>query len=571
MRFGYNALVPSLAVPAPPDFRALFESAPDAYLALAPDLTVVAASDAYLRVTGVERGEIVGRVLSDLVLADGFGSELRASLDRMLASGRVDILRSRRYGLGLPERSAGSRLLAGPLRLVHSPVYGEEGEIAYILHRIEEDAAATDGGGMENPVTPATPENADSRHEFLADLAHHLRNPLAPIVNSLHIARLPNVSDEQRESLRELTERQVLELTRLIDDLLDVSRLTSGKVSLQREHLDFSDLLRNAALAAGERLALRDLRLTLDLPEPPLWARADRVRLTQVLANLLENACAHSERGGEIAIGLGVEASGGGGAAGSAALPAASAASATSATSAASATLATLATWATEGADLEARVAVLTVRDHGAGIAADLLPRIFEPFSQGEVVAGDGPGLGGVGLGLALVRSLVGMHGGTIEAASEGPGRGSTFTLRLPLAREPVSEDPALWTDPEVRPHRILIIEDNVDAAESLRLFLELTGHSATVAHDGPQGVARARDTQPEVVLCDIGLPGEMDGYAVARALRRDPELAFTRLIALTGYGQAEDRRLASEAGFDLHLTKPTDPDALLRVLASFF
>ena len=544
--------MPSLAVPAPPDFRALFEAAPNSYLALAPDLTVVAASDAYLRALGRERGELVGRALPELLSADGSGGALRASLGRVLASGRVDTLRLRRYGLELPV-SAASRFLTGALRLVHSPVYGEEGEIAYILHRIEEEEtreAGADGGGPPAlPSLPALPavaekserrEEAGSRREFLADLAHHLRNPLAPIVNSLHIARLPNVSEEQRESLRELTERQVLELTRLIDDLLDVSRLTSGKVTLKMEHLDLCDLVRSTVLASAGRLALRDLRLTLALPEPSLWTRGDRVRLAQALAYLLENACAHSEPGGEIALDLGVEAKGGVEANGGAA-PAAPAAP----------------DW---------RLAVLTVRDHGEGIGEDLLPRIFEPFSQGEVVAGDGPGLGGMGLGLALVKSLVEMHGGTIEAASEGPGRGSIFTLRLPLA--PMREESLLA---DSRSHRILIVEDNVDAAESLRLFLVLTGHAVTVAHDGPEGVAQARETQPEVVLCDIGLPGEMDGYAVARALRRDPELAFTRLIALTGYGQAEDRRLASEAGFDLHLTKPTDPEALLRVLASFF
>jgi two-component system CheB/CheR fusion protein len=524
-RFGYNAPVLPLATP---DFRALFESAPDSYLALAPDLAVVAASDAYLRATGAERGQLVGRPLADLLTADGFGRELRASFERVLLNRRADTLSVRGYGM----RVSGSRPWSGALRLVNSPVYGEEGEVAYILHRVEEDPGAS----------AAHTANAGSREEFLADLAHDLRNPLAPIVNSLHIARLPNVSEEQRERLRELTERQVVELTHLIDDLLDVSRLNSGKVVLERERLDLCELVRSAVLTLGDRLDLRGLRLNLDLPERPLWARADRVRLGQAVANLLENACAYTEPGGEIAVGLDLAP-----------------------------TASLLEPEPSSG------TAVLTVRDTGIGIGEELLPYIFEPFSQGvdpaETAArGSGRvgGLGGMGLGLALVKSLVEMHGGTIEAASEGAGRGSTFTLRLPLA--PMREETAPRSAaPGPRPHRILIVEDNVDAAESLRLFLDLTGHEVTVAHDGAEGVARARDTQPEVVLCDIGLPGEMDGYAVARALRSDPELSVTRLIALTGYGQAEDRRLASEAGFDLHLTKPTDPDALLRVLASFF
>ncbi|HEV7519347.1 MAG TPA: ATP-binding protein [Thermoanaerobaculia bacterium] len=510
-------------MPTPtPDFRALFESAPDLYLALAPDLTVVAASDAYLRAIRTERGQIVGRGLPDLLTEEGFGRELLASLARVLASRRADTLRVRGYGLG----TAGG-VWSGDLRLTNAPVYGEEGEVAYILHRVEEDrggegaASAADTAGAATAASAEELASARSREEFLAGLAHDLRNPLAPIVNSLHIARLPNVSEEQRERLRELTERQVVQLTRLIDDLLDVSRLSSGKVALQRERLDLADLVRGAALTLGDRIADRNLRLTFALPERPLWTLGDRLRLSQAVANLLENACAFTEPGGEIAIRLAV---------------------------------------------VSGTTAVLTVLDTGIGIPEDLLPRIFEPFSQGE----DARGGSGLGLGLALVKSLVEMHGGTIAAASEGVGRGSTFTLHLPLA--PMREEAAprpIAAGP--RPHRILIVEDNVDAAESLRLFLELTGHEVTVAHDGSTGVARARETQPEVVLCDIGLPGEMDGYAVARALRSDPELSFTRLIALTGYGQAEDRRLASEAGFDLHLTKPTDPDALLRVLASFF
>jgi CheY-like chemotaxis protein len=366
-----------------PDFRALFEAAPDPYLALAPDLTVVAASDVYLRATGTERAGILGRSLPELLNGrDGERSRaLRASLDRVLASRRADVLHVQGYGLG--------GIWSGTLRLVHTPVYDEAGGIAYILHRVEEVPAS----GAE-----AAGERASAR--FLAGLAHDLRNPLAPIVNSLHISRLPNVSDEQREQLRELTERQVLELTRLIDDLLDSARAARGR-------------------AARERLDLVDLRAT--------------------------------------ALGLGDEA--------------------------------------VEGLD-------------PAG----------EP---------------------------------------------------LPERRRARREEAADFPRSAAR-RRILIVEDNADAASSLRLFLELTGHEVTVAHDGPAGISLAREHQPEVVLCDIGLPGEMDGYAVARALRSDPELSFIRLIALTGYGQAEDRRLASEAGFDLHLTKPTDPEALLRVLASF-
>jgi two-component system CheB/CheR fusion protein len=314
----------------------------------------------------------------------------------------------------------------------------------------------------------------------------------------------------------ERTERQIQQLTRRIDDLLFVSRLESGKLVLARERLDLADLVRSAALALDGRLAEREIRLSLALSERPLWTLADRDRLVQAVELLLENACAFTRPGGEIAVSLAAAPDGG--------------------------------------------EAVLTVRDTGAGLSEELLPDVFTPFRP----SGDS----GLGLALARVKSLVEVHGGSVAAA--GPGRGSTFTVRLPLA--PMRDDTArLSAAAGPRPRRILIVEDNVDAAESLRLFLDLTGHEVAVAHSGPEGVARAHDCQPEVVLCDIGLPGDLDGYAVARALRSDPELSFTRLIALTGYGEAEDRRLASEAGFDLHLTKPTDPDALLRVLAGFF
>ncbi len=263
------------------------------------------------------------------------------------------------------------------------------------------------------------------------------------------------------------------------------------------------------------------LSLVLDLPEVPVWVEGDPTRLTQVLDNLLTNAVKFSNRGGRVEARLWV--------------------------------------------DDPARQAVLAVRDTGIGIEASMLPRLFDIFSQADRSLDRSRG--GLGLGLALVKGLVEMHGGTVQAASPGAGRGAEFTIRLPRLEEPA----ALTEAPDPFPAgsknlRILVIEDNQDSAESMRLLLTLHGYQVSVANTGPAGVAAAAQGRPEVVLCDIGLPG-MDGFAVARALRQNPTTAHVRLIAVTGYGQEQDRQCAREAGFDDHLVKPVDPDQLLGLL----
>jgi chemotaxis methyl-accepting protein methylase/signal transduction histidine kinase len=365
---------------------------------------------------------------------------------------------------------------------------------------------------------------ARRKDEFLAMLGHELRNPLAPIRSSLHVLAMPNVEGAQAVRARATIERQVLHLTHLVDDLLDVSRISQGKILLRKERIDLAELLR--ATVEDHRGALTEagLRLEMRLPLQPLWVHGDPTRLAQAVGNVLHNAGKFTDRGGEVSVAAAAEMSG------------------------------------------PQRMATITVRDTGIGIAPEVLAELFEPFSQAP------PGLdrerGGLGLGLALVRRLVELHGGAVEASSEGTGRGAEIRLHLPLD----GSGPAAVLEPAAqpvhRPRRCLIIEDNRDAAESMAVLLELTGHEVTVAHDGRAGVAQARLIQPEVVVCDIGLPGGLDGYAVARALRADPELAGCRLIALTGYGQEEDQRRAREAGFDVHLTKPADPEVLRRLIA---
>ena len=371
-------------------------------------------------------------------------------------------------------------------------------------------------------------EEARRKDEFLAMLGHELRNPLAPIRNCLHILEQPKVTDEQRGRARETIERQVLHLTRLVDDLLDISRISRGKIFLRLQRLDLVQSVRATVEDQRAELEGNGITLALELPDRPLWIDGDPTRLSQALGNLLHNAGKFTEPGGRITVGA-VE-------------------------------------------EPERGTVAVTVRDTGIGIAPEMLARLFEPFSQAD--GSPDRNRGGLGLGLALVRALVELHGGMVEAASPGPGRGSEFRIRLPLqadggGAEAEREEPERAAPPirEGRPRRCLIIEDNVDAAESMGLLLELAGHEVALATDGASGLDKARQLRPEVVLCDIGLPGGMDGHAVARAFRADPDLASACLIALTGYGQEEDRRRALDAGFDAHLTKPADLERLKKLV----
>jgi signal transduction histidine kinase len=364
---------------------------------------------------------------------------------------------------------------------------------------------------------------ADRRKdEFLAMLAHELRNPLAPLCNALHLLEQTGLDPEALERTRGVMERQVGHLIRLVDDLLDVSRIMRGRVQVRRELVDLPALIRTGANDRRAMLAEAGLHLVLELPEVPVCVAGDDTRLTQVLGNLLDNARKFKGAGGQVTVRLAVDA--------------------------------------------EKGQAVLVVRDDGAGIEPALLPRLFNAFAQGDRSLDRSRG--GLGLGLAVVKGLVELHGGTVEAASEGPGRGAEFTVRLPLK----AEQPALIRTPARvstragEALRVLIVEDNRDAADSLRMVLELYGHQVAVAYTGPDGVKSAKAWRPDVVLCDIGLPG-LDGYGVANQLRSDATTAKARLIALTGYGRDEDCRRSLQAGFDDHRTKPVDPAALQPLL----
>jgi signal transduction histidine kinase/CheY-like chemotaxis protein len=367
------------------------------------------------------------------------------------------------------------------------------------------------------------------KNEFLAILGHELRNPLAPLWHAVKLLELHQAADPMTLQLRDIIKRQVQQLTRLADDLLDISRIAQGKVELRKERVHLAAVVAQAVQTSAPHLKARHHQLEVHTPSEPIWLEADPARLVQVLVNLLNNAAKYTEPGGRI--------------------------------------------WLTVEREGD-ETAVIRVRDNGMGIPAGMLPHVFELFTQGEWSTDHAQG--GMGIGLALVRRLVELHGGTITASSAGLGQGSEFVVRLPaLPAQTVSREGPSGTGgerpvspiPQPARRRILIVDDNVDAAKSLSMLLSLEGHEIQLAHDGPTAIQAAQDFQPDVVLLDIGLP-RMDGYQVARALRERPELAKVLLVALTGYGQDDDRRRSHEAGFDAHLVKPVDLDALRFILA---
>jgi signal transduction histidine kinase len=374
---------------------------------------------------------------------------------------------------------------------------------------------------LERRVTERTEvlrESDRRKDEFIGVLSHELRNPLAPIRNSLHVLDRVAPGSEQAEQARRVIRRQTDHLARLVDDLLDVTRISKGKVELRRARFDLGVLTRAACDDHRALLRSRGLDLRVEVSEP-LWIDADETRIAQVIGNLLQNAAKFSPRGGTVTVSVG-------------------------------------------RVDEQAEV---RVRDEGIGIEHDLLPRLFESFVQAEV--GLARSQGGLGLGLALTKALVELHGGSVRAHSAGPRRGSEFVVSLPLAPSARPSTPDSVQATPADPVRVLVIEDNLDQAESMAVVLEFEGHRVHIATDGRTGLAKAHEFEPEVILCDIGLP-DVDGYQIARALRADPHCS-ARLIAVTGYARPEDRRRAEEAGFDAHIAKPPSPEALLELVRS--
>lgn len=360
------------------------------------------------------------------------------------------------------------------------------------------------------------------KDEFLAMLGHELRNPLAPITNALQLLKLHQTEDKRQEQARSIIERQVKQLTRLVDDLLEVSRITTGKIHLQQERVSWNGIVENALEATRLLMSQRQHQVAVTLWPQPLWLNADAARLEQVVVNLLNNAAKYTANGGQISLAV----------------------------------------------QLENEDVVLRVRDTGVGIAADLLPHIFDLFTQAERSLDRSQG--GLGIGLCVVQRLVELHGGRVEVSSV-LGQGSEFVVRLPLMADGVLPQPSTGDDtsqPTVTGLRVLVVDDNVDAAEMLGLLLTESGHEVRINYDGPTTTQAALDFRPNVVLMDIGLPG-LDGFEVAKRMRQLSVLRNVVLVAVTGYGQDTDRQRSKDAGFDHHLVKPIDFKKLQEVLAT--
>jgi PAS domain S-box-containing protein len=472
-------------------YTELFDFAPIGYFQLAERAVVRAVNFAGVALLGLTRAQALGQPLDTFVeprsrtaLADLLAEVLTRGDDDQPAAVRDLVL------VGEGGRRLHVRATAAPLR-------GREPSALVAVEDVTARRVAED----------ALRDEVRRKDDFLAALSHELRNPLAPIRNGLFLVdRLPPADPRSRNAL-EMIDRQVTHLTRIVDDLLDVTRIARGKVRLQAERVDLAALLRQSI--QDHQLAFDGAGVAMGAAweNGPCWIEADPARLAQVFGNVLVNALKFTPRGGRVDVLL----------------------------------------------DRAADRARVRIRDTGVGIAPDLLSRVFEPFAQAPQTLARSAG--GLGLGLATVKGLVELHGGTVRARSDGPGTGTEIVIQLPLAGAPATSRPPR-AGTLGAPHRVLVIEDNRDSATSLKDVLEVSGHAVRLALDGPAGLAVARDFRPEIVICDIGLPG-MDGYAVARALRAVPDLRDAWLVALSGYATAEDVDRARKAGFDRHVAKP--------------
>jgi PAS domain S-box-containing protein len=484
---------------------AIVESCDDAIISKTLDGTITSWNAGAQRLYGYSAEEVIGKSISILIPPDQ-PDELPGIIERLKRGERIDHYETVRL------RRSGERIYVSvgisPMKDVGGTIVGASAVARDMTERKRAEDALREADRRKN--------------EFLAILSHELRNPLTPIRNAMHLLRKAPEGRIHLEWALGVMDRQVHQLTRLVDDLLQIARISAGKIELRTQPVPVATFLDSAIEAARPLIDAHHHHLISDLPAETHWIDADSARMTQVVANLLNNAAKYTPAHGRI--------------------------------------------WLTVKAD--GGQLLVSVRDSGIGIAADMLPRVFDPFSQADrSLARSG---GGLGIGLTIVHRLVAMHGGEVRATSAGPGQGSEFVVRLPLlSRAPASSSPA---EDAARAgsgaQRILVVDDNVDTADSLVLLLQLVGHDVRVAYDGPSALEAARTFQPQIVLLDIGLPG-VDGYEVAQRLRAEILVDGAVIVALTGYGQAEDRERSKAAGFDHHLVKPVLPEALNQLLDS--
>ncbi len=464
---------------------------------------IALANDSLCRLLGASRAYLMSNSLANLAHVED-RADLEASLARVLANEAESFVSEKR----LLHRDGAAIWVKLTLSLARTAGESVAHGVAVIEDITEQKHAAEDL------------READRRKdEFLATLAHELRNPLAPIRNSLHIFRMAGVQDPAIARVTDMLERQVGHMVRMVDDLLEISRISRGKIELRKERVDLASVLRNAVETSLPLIESARHQLTMNVPPETLALDADPVRLAQVFSNLLNNSAKYTPAGGKITVEVCVEHG----------------------------------------------MAVICVKDNGEGIPEQMLARVFNMFTQVNTGV---RAQGGLGIGLTLAKTLVHLHGGTIEAFSHGPGTGCEFLVRLPLAEAVrVRARPNAAKD-EARPQlrRVLVVDDNQDAADSLGMLLQFLGAEVMVVHDGPSALAAMKSFAPAVVLLDLGMPG-MSGLEVARRMREDPDMRGMTLVALTGWGQREDRRRTAEAGFDHHLVKPADLGALQSIL----
>jgi signal transduction histidine kinase/CheY-like chemotaxis protein len=488
-------------------FAQLFEQAPSFMAVLrGPEHRFELANPGYMRLIG--HREIIGKPLRE-ALPETVAQGYLQLLDEVYRSGKAYTATGAKYSLQL---SAQASLVERYVDFVYQPIIDADGSVSGVFVEGFDTTSRN--------LADIALQNANRRKdEFLAMLAHELRNPLAPIRNAAEI--LARTFPEQAEPYAVVTmiRRQADQLTRLVDDLLDVSRISQGRIELKQETLNVAPLVEQAFETVAPLFQDKRQDVSLAPSYEPLYVVGDVTRLVQSLVNVLTNAAKYTDRGGKIRV----------------------------------------------HTRSSADDVFIEVSDNGVGISAELMPQIFELFVQGDRTLDRSEG--GLGIGLAVVKKLIEMHGGQISARSEGLGKGSTFELRLPRAPAPVAADAqAASANASVR--RVLVVDDNIDAADSLALLLGLEGHQTECAYTAAGALQRVSAFAPQVVLLDIGLP-DMDGYEVARRLRALPTGAAMTLVALTGYGQAEDRERALASGFDTHLVKPVDLVALARILAT--
>jgi PAS domain S-box-containing protein len=469
------------------------------------DNTLLAVNPAFSRMHGYDGDELVGKPLVTVLAPESQGAFAEALR-------QVNALGQHVYE-SIHQRKDGSCFA------VLTNVVALTDEAGNVFLRVANCQDISERKQLEISLAQqaeALRSNDRRKNEFLATLGHELRNPLAPLRNALEVLRLNGADPTVSRQAQDIMDRQLHQLTRLVDDLLDVSRIAQGKLTLRKERLDLRGVLTQAVQMNTPLVEGRGHRLAVHLPDEPLWVEADRARLIQVFVNLLNNAAKYTPMGGEIVLTAACEPP-----------------------------------------------VVVRVRDNGVGIPPEMLTRIFDLFTQIEDRVDRSAG--GLGIGLTLVRRLVELHGGTVTASSPGIGQGSEFTVYFETASAPVPTAPAANSQ-ATRPRHILIVEDNADSRESLTQLLRLLGHRIDASADGPAGVEAALRLRPEVALIDIGLPG-LNGYEVAERVRAALGASIF-LIALTGHSQPEDRQRALAAGFDAHLTKPIEMELLWEVLA---